>query len=258
MLGFIIDLDGTVYLGGRILPGSADAVLTLREAGHRIVFVTNNSVANPRDYERKLTRLGVEVAIEEIVSSNQVMASFLQSRSEMCQPIFAIGEQPLFDELVDAGLQLTSTWQPAGCVVLAWDRSFTYDKLEAVCRARAAGIPVYATNPDPMCPVEDGEVPDCGTFIAAVERGTGKPLEAVVGKPSRFMVDAAMARLDVEPTQCWVVGDRLETDIRMAHDAGLRSALVLTGVADRKAAVSADPQPSLICEDLAEVAKMLA
>jgi arabinose operon protein AraL len=257
MFGFIIDLDGTVYRGGALLEGAREALLDLREAGHRLVFVTNNSIANPTDYQCKLTRLGVTVALDEIVSSNQVMAEFLVARRQACQPVFVVGEQPLVDELAAAGLRLTEEWPEAGAVALGWDRQFTYQKLEAICRARAAGIPVYATNPDPMCPVEDGQVPDCGTLIAAVERGTGRPLEAVVGKPSTFMVDAALARLDVDRTQCWVVGDRLETDIRMAREAGLRSALVLTGVTNLEAARMATQEPTMISRDLAEAVRVL-
>ncbi len=257
MKGIICDLDGTVYLGNSMVPKADEALRSLRYAGHRIVFATNSSIANPVDYQRKLIGFGVDAALEEIVTSNSVMADFLVSRADTCQPVLAVGEQPLTNALAAAGLMLTDRWKDAASIALGWDRQFTYEKLNALCQARASGIPVYATNADSTCPVEDGEVPDCGTLIAAVERGTGRPLEAVVGKPSRFMVDAALARLGVDRAQCWVVGDRRETDIRMANDAGLRSALVLTGVTSREALRAADERPTLVCQDLAEAAQRL-
>jgi arabinose operon protein AraL len=257
MLGFIVDLDGTVYRGGRLLAGSSAALDLLRELGHRIVFVTNNSVANPADYQRKLTGLGVQAAREEVISTNEVIAAHLVERGDDWQPVLAIGEEPLEEALRAAGLRLTAEWQVAGSVALGWDRRFTYRKLEAICRARAQGTPVVATNPDAMCPVEDGEVPDCGALIAAVERATGRPLEEVVGKPSPIMADAALARLRVDRSNCWVVGDRLETDIAMARTAGLQSALVLTGVSTRASVAASAHRPTQVCDDLAAVARFI-
>jgi arabinose operon protein AraL len=254
-LGFIVDLDGTVYRGADPIDGVAEALATVRAGGHRVVFATNNSAANVDTYRHKLHRFGIPTADRDVITSNQVLAARLAVDVEGF--VWAVGEPPLHEQLTRAGIELTDTWQEAAAVALGWDRQFTYDKLEAICRARAAHVPVYATNPDATCPLPSGDVPDCGALIAAVERATGRPLEMVTGKPSPAMAIAALARLEVPRERCWVIGDRLETDIQMAADAGLRSALVLSGVSDLDDVARLPWQPDLVCSDLPETVGIL-
>jgi arabinose operon protein AraL len=227
--GFIVDLDGTIYLGERLLPGAKAAVAALREAGRRLCFLSNKPIASRADYAAKLTRLGVPTEVDEVVNSSLVLARWL-AREAPGARCFVIGEPPLVAELVEAGLRPVDG--PAvDYVVVAFDRTFDYRKLDVALQAvKRHGARLVGTNPDRTCPVEGGEIPDAAGMIAAVEAVTGHRVEPVVGKPSPIMLAVALERLGLSAPECVVVGDRLETDIAMGKAAGLGTILVLTGV----------------------------
>ncbi len=257
MLGLVVDLDGTVYRGERLVPGADTALRRMRAAGHRVVFATNKSVARPVDHVDKLTRLGVSATLEELVTVNEVLARHLRERLSPGQRVLVIGEAPLHEELAAAGLSTTSRWQQADAVAMGWDRDLDYARFDAAFQAARLGAYVAATNPDVTCPVEEGEVPDCGAQIAALEAALGRGLDAVVGKPDAAMARAAVTRLGLPPERCWMVGDRVDTDIRMANGAGLSSALVLSGSTSSAQAAASVWRPDLVCSDLAEFADRL-
>ncbi|QVQ54084.1 HAD-IIA family hydrolase [Spiractinospora alimapuensis] len=258
MGGLVVDLDGTVYLGESLIPGVDEALGRLRAAGFGVVFATNKSVARPKDYVDKLTHLGVRATEDDLVTVNAVLADHLAERLSPTDRVLAVGEAPLFEALAAAGLHTTTDWSEAAAVAMGWDRSFDYATLDAVFQAARRGAYVAATNPDVTCPVEHGEVPDCGMQIAALEAGLGRPIDIVVGKPAATMARAATSRLGLPPEHCWMIGDRVSTDMRMAHEAGMRSALVLTGVTTRDQAVESRWEPDLVCESLVEFADRFA
>lgn len=257
MLGLIVDLDGTVYRGERLVPGSDSALRRLRAAGHRVVFATNKSVARPKDYVDKLTALGIPVALDELVTVNGVLARHLRQRLAPGRRVLVVGEAPLHEELVAAGLSTTSRWDRADAVAMGWDRNLDYATFNSAFQAARLGAYVAATNPDATCPVEGGEVPDCGAQIAALETALGRKVDAVVGKPAAAMARAAVTRLGLPVERCWMVGDRVDTDIRMANGAGLSSALVLSGSTSPERAAGSVWRPDLVCADLAEFADRL-
>lgn len=257
MAGLVVDLDGTVYRGESLIPGADTALSRLRAAGFPVVFATNKSVARPKDYVDKLAGLGVPADEGSLVTVNAVLARHLAQRLGSGQRVLVVGEAPLHEELTAAGLSTTTRWEDAAAVALGWDRAFDYAKLDAVFQAARRGTYVAATNPDATCPVEDGEVPDCGTQIAALEAALGRAVDIVVGKPAPTMARAATKRLGLPPQQCWMVGDRVSTDIRMANTAGLRAVLVLSGVTTREQAEASEWRPDLVCADLAEAADHL-
>jgi NagD protein len=227
--GFIFDLDGTVYLGERLLPGAKAAIAALRDAGRALCFLSNKPIASRADYAAKLTRLGVPADEDEVVNSSAVLARWL-SREMPGARCFVIGEPPLVAELAQAGLRPVDG--PAvDVVVVAFDRTFDYRKLDVALQAvKRHGARLVGTNPDRTCPVEDGEIPDAAGMIAAVEAVTGRRVEPIVGKPSPIMLAVALERLGLPAGDCAVVGDRLETDIAMGKAAGLGTILVLTGI----------------------------
>lgn len=227
--GGYVDLDGTLYIGEDPLPGATETVALLRDAGARLVFVTNNPLRLPADYVRKLRRLGFDVADGDVVSSTDVLVAYLRTHHADAR-LFAIAEPLVIQLLVSSGFRMTADPDQTDVVVVSWDRGFHYDKLRLGFLAVRAGARIVATNPDPYCPTPDGGLPDCGAILAALEAATGRRADAVVGKPSARMAAAAMERLGSSPEDTLVVGDRLETDVRMARSAGLASALVLTGV----------------------------
>jgi NagD protein len=227
--GFLFDLDGTVYLGEQLLPGAKAAVGALRAEGRRLAFLSNKPIESRAGYAAKLTRLGIPADVDEVINSSYVLARHL-AREAPGARCYVIGEPPLVAELEGAGLRQVDG--PAvDFVVVAFDRTFTYHKLDVALQAvRRHGARLIGTNPDQTCPVEDGEIPDAAGMIAAVEAVTGRRVDPIVGKPSPLMLAVALERLRLPPAECAMVGDRLETDIAMGKAAGLPTILVLTGI----------------------------
>lgn len=250
--GYIFDLDGTVYRGERLTPRARDATSILRARGRRIVFLSNNPLFSPRDYAEKLTRLGIPAEEEEIVTSSFVLARCLAREAPRAK-VFAIGEAPLLIELCRVGLELCEDPKRIEYVVAAFDRTFDYRKLNIAFQALKRGAHFYATNPDRTCPVENGEIPDAAAVIAALEATTGRKVEKIFGKPSRYMIEAALEILGLPPERCAVVGDRLETDIRMAKENGLLGILVLTGVTRPEDLERSPIKPDHVLPSLAEL-----
>jgi len=227
--GFIFDLDGTVYLGDRLLPGAKAAIGALRAAGRRLCFLSNKPIQSRQAYAEKLSRLGLPTEVEEVVNSSYVLARYL-AREAPGARCYVIGEPPLVAELARAGL--TPVDGPdVDYVVVAFDRTFSYAKLDVALQAVTRyGARLIATNPDRTCPVEGGEIPDCAGMIGAVEGVTGRRVAPVVGKPSSIMLDVALETVGLGARDCAIVGDRLETDIAMGKAGGLSTILVLTGI----------------------------
>jgi arabinose operon protein AraL len=242
--GWLFDLDGTVYLGEALLPGARETIAALRGDGRRVAFLSNKPLSTRADYARKLTRLGIPTATDEVISSSIVLARHLR-RLDPGAPLFVIGEPPLIAELRDHGFEVRAD-AAVRWVVIAFDRTFDYAKLDTALQAvRRHSARLIATNPDRTCPVEGGEIPDCAGMMAAVEAVTGTPVEVVVGKPSPIMLEVALEHLGVEARDCVIVGDRIETDIVMGKRQGLATVLVLSGITR-----AGDPRIAALAPDL--------
>jgi NagD protein len=241
--GWLFDLDGTVYLGEALVPGAAETLAALRADGRRVAFLSNKPLQTRADYAAKLTRLGVPADPEDVVNSSLVLARHLAGLDGGA-PVFVIGEPPLIAELREHGFEVRPDHR-VRWVVIAFDRTFDYAKLNTALQAVRRGARLIATNPDRTCPVEGGEIPDCAGMIAAVEAVTGATVEVTVGKPSSIMLETALARLGVPAADSVIVGDRLETDIAMGKRLGLATVLVLTGVTR-----DGDPRIAEIAPDL--------
>ncbi len=240
--GWLFDLDGTVYRGDQLIPGADRVIATLRADGRRVAFLSNKPLETRSDYARKLTRLGIPTAAEDVINSSLVLARHLASLDPGA-PVFVIGEPPLVAELEAHGFEVRRD-QRVRWVVIAFDRTFDYAKLNIALQAVRQGARLIATNPDRTCPTEDGEIPDCAGMIAAVEAVTGRAVEIIVGKPSPIILEVALARLGVGASDCVMVGDRIETDIVMGKRLGLTTVLVLTGITPAD-----DPRVSEIAPD---------
>ena len=226
--GWLFDLDGTVYRGDALIDGAAQVIATLRAAGRRVAFLSNKPIQTRHDYAAKLTRLGIPTRAEEVVNSSLVLARHL-ARHDPGAACFVIGEPPLIGELRAHGLQVRND-EKVRWVVIAFDRTFTYAKLNTALQAVKRGARLIATNPDRTCPVAEGEIPDCAGMIAAVEAVTGKAVELIVGKPSPLMLEVALEVLGLPASETVMVGDRIETDVSMGKALGLGTVLVLSGV----------------------------
>jgi arabinose operon protein AraL len=251
--GYLLDLDGTVYRGERALPGAVEAVAALRARGARVLFLSNKPIETRRDYARKLTRLGMPTSDDEVLNSGLVMASWLRREAPGAR-LYVVGEPPLVEEMRAAGFEVTDDPARVDVVVIAFDRTFDYRKLDLAYQAAKRGARLVATNPDRTCPVEGGEIPDCAAMIGAVEGASGRRVETIVGKPSPITVEAALARMGgLAPRDVLMVGDRIETDVLMASRAGMDSALVLTGVTRREQVASAPVRPTYVLDGIAGV-----
>jgi len=254
--GYIFDLDGTIYLGGRAIPGAPEMVRCLRQAGRRVMFISNKPLEPRERYAEKLTRLGIPTDPADVLTSGHVLGCWLAAEAPGARA-FVVGEPPLLAELAAFGLQITNDTdhsEEADFVVAAFDRTFDYGKLNTAFQAIRQGARFVATNADRTCPVEGGEIPDAAAVIGAIEGCTGKQVELVAGKPSSLVIEAALARMGgLSPEQCLVVGDRLETDVVMAQRAGAASALVLTGVTRREHLARSSIQPDYVLESVADI-----
>ena len=253
-LGYIFDLDGTIYLGEKLIPGAKETVERLESLSKKIVYLSNKPLQTREDYAAKLTRLGIPTKPEEVLNSSWVMARWL-SRQAPGAAIYVIGEPPLIDELIKAGFRFSEKAGEIQYVIASFDRTFDYRKLNIALQAIKKGARFIATNPDRTCPVEGGEIPDCAAMIGAVEGTTGKKVEAIVGKPSDIMIQVAVDYMGLRPQDCVLVGDRLETDMVMGKKAGMAAALVLTGVTTRETLKRSEIQPDYVWESVAEIIK---
>lgn len=252
--GFIFDLDGTVYLDNHLIDGADEVIQRLTDRGDKVTFLTNKSTETICSYVKKLNRLGIEVSEKNVINSNYLVALYLKKNVRHDERVMVIGEKPLTDELSYMGIRLTKKSQEASYVVLGWDRYFTYDKLNDAFQAWRHGAKIIATNPDRTCPVEGGQVPDCGAIIGAVEGATGENIDIVLGKPSLLAAEYIVKEvIRLPPEQCYMIGDRLETDIQMGIDYGMQTVLVLTGITNMNLVESSSIKPDIILDSIQKV-----
>jgi arabinose operon protein AraL len=258
--GFIFDLDGTIYLGESALPGAVKCICELRQRGKKLIFVSNKPLAPRSAYAAKLTRLGIPTQEDEIITSAVVLARHLASALPTLR-LYVVGEKYLVEELRAHGLTVVEELldqdpqeriEPDGidAVVVAFDRTLDYRKLNTAYQALCHGARFFATNADKTCPVPGGAIPDAGAILAALEQITGRKLELLAGKPSPLMMRVALEQLGVPASRCMITGDRLETDVRMGQSAGMLTGVVLTGVSTREAALQQPAPPDLILDHI--------
>ena len=250
--GYVFDLDGTVYLGDELLPKAKETLGELKQRSS-VVYLTNKPLQTPADYAAKLTRLGVETHPEEVISSTDALLLYLERHAPGVR-LFVVGKPPLVQLLELAGYDVVQEAEGVDVVVVSFDRTFDYRKLQVAFDAVRGGARIVATNPDAYCPTPDGGgLPDCAAMLAAIEASTGARAEAIVGKPSRHMAAALLDRLGVPARDALLVGDRLATDVRMANEAGMASALVLTGATGLEEALGSEDRPDYVIEHLGEL-----
>ncbi len=229
--GYVFDLDGTIYLGDELLPGARRLVLKLREMDKRVVFLSNNPTKDPEMYVEKLTNLGLPTDASEVVNTVVTMTQWLL-QNHPDATVFPIGEEPLKNALREAGIKMSEDPELIDIVIASYDRGFDYRKLQIAFDAiwfhkRAM---LVTTNPDRYCPFPGGRgEPDAAAIVGAIEGCTGAKCQVNVGKPDPIMMKTIMDLMGLDAKDCVMSGDRLYTDIRMGLDAGMPSAVVLTG-----------------------------
>jgi len=254
--GFIFDLDGTVYLSDALIPGADEVIRLLRESGRKVSFLSNKPIQTREDYASKLTRLGIPTRPNEVINSTFVMTNYLKKTAPGAR-LFVVGETPFVEELKRGGFTITEEPKEIQYVVVAFDRTFDYHKLNVAFQAIKLGAHFIATNPDRTCPVEGGEIPDCAGMIAAIEAVTTKKVELIVGKPSPLIIEAALEVMGLKPDDCILIGDRLETDIKMGKESGIATGIVLTGVTDEKTLKESPIYPDFIFQSIDDLKNLM-
>jgi HAD superfamily hydrolase (TIGR01457 family) len=248
---FLLDLDGVLYRGDQPIDGAADVVARLRSLGKRLAFVTNNASRTPQAVAAHLASVGIHAEPDQVETSALTTAAALEERS--VGRVTMIGEEGLHSALTSAGIEVVAPDADPEAVVVGWDRRVTYDDLRHASLAVQRGATLLACNNDASFPAPGGYTwPGAGAIVAAVEVATGVRAE-VFGKPNPPILRAALDRAG--GGRPLVVGDRLETDIDGAANAGWDSALVLTGISTRADAEAAARPPTYVLDDLSGVLK---
>jgi HAD superfamily hydrolase (TIGR01450 family) len=249
--GFLVDLDGVVWIGREPLPGAVEALNALVERGKELVFVTNNSVKPPGAYVERLRELGVRVGKGRVVTSAEATARLAVDRVGPGASAFVIGAPGFKETVAAAGLELLDgeDGRSAEAVLVSGHREFDYGELLTATRALQGGAALFATSRDPTLPMPGGALPGTGATLAAVETASGKRAE-IGGKPEPHLFERAR-ELIPGAERLAMVGDRVASDIEGGRRAGLATVLVLGDATTREQAEAAEPRPDHVVEDLA-------
>ena len=251
--GLMLDMDGTVYKGGVPISGARELISFLRDQRVPFVFLTNNS-SHPRSfYGDKLRRLGFDVTDRDVLTSTIATIRFLLSQ-RMGRTVYPVAVPGVVDELREAGIPLVE--DDPDIVLLTFDTTITYEKINRAYRFLKGGAELIATHPDDLCPTEDSYDIDIGPFIRMFEQMC-QTTATVIGKPNRLMLEMAAREMGVDPGECVMIGDRLYTDIAMAQNAGTQSVLVLSGETDERMLEGSDIHPTAVLGSVAELPELI-
>jgi HAD superfamily hydrolase (TIGR01457 family) len=251
---FLLDMDGTFYLGEHLIEGALNFIEVLQEQGCEYLFLTNNSSKDSTQYVEKITRLGLPISREKVLTSGEATAMHIQSEKPGAR-VYVVGTPALENEFRQRGFTLTD--EVPDFIILGFDTTLTYAKLWKLCDLVRAGLPYIATHPDYNCPTETGFMPDIGATIAFVSASTGREPDLIVGKPNRVLVEKAAERMGIPVSAMCMIGDRLYTDIALGATAGIPTILVLSGETQADEVASSPYQPSYIFQNLGAVAEYL-
>ena len=251
---FLLDMDGTFYLGEQLLEGALWFIDILNQQGREFLFLTNNSSKNSGQYAEKITRLGLSISREKVLTSGEATAMHIQNQKVDAR-VYVVGTSALENEFIQRGLVLTD--ESPDFAVLGFDTTLTYAKLWALCDLARAGVLYIATHPDYNCPTETGFMPDIGATIAFVKASTGREPDLIVGKPNPLLVEKAAERVGIPVSAMCMIGDRLYTDIALGKTAGIPTILVLSGETQADEVPLSPHQPSYIFQNLGAVADYL-
>lgn len=248
--GFLLDMDGTFYLGNRLLDGSLEFLKKLEMTGRKALFLTNNSSRSSDFYIKKLKNMGVQERFLKVLTSGQATARYvIQTYSG--KKVFLLGNKILEEEMRSMGVLIDN--DNPDYVIIAYDTELDYLKMHAVCNYVRSGIPYIATHPDYNCPTEDGFAPDIGAIIAFIKASTGREPDLIIGKPYKGIVEDALRVTGLKAGELAIVGDRLYTDIAAGKNFGMTSILVLSGEATVDDLEKSPVKPDLVFDQLSSM-----
>lgn len=251
---YLFDMDGTIYLGNKLFDGVRELLNRIKDSGGRYVFITNNSSKSVGDYVNHLKNMGLEVTNEDFFTSAQA-AELLLKEKFGSSLIYAQGTDSFIRQLKLGGLNITTQFNDnIRCVIVGFDTEITGEKLRTTCEVltKIKNVPYYATNPDWVCPVEFGYIPDCASMCFGIEKATGRrPI--YIGKPEPEMIDIVTARLNYRKDDVVVFGDRLYTDIAAGVNAGVDTVMVLSGEATLEDYENSEFKPTYVLNSVKDL-----
>ena len=254
------DMDGTIYMGSTLFPFTIGTLHALRENGIGYSFLTNNPSRSIAAYLSKLAGMGIEATREEMYTTAVATVDYIRTHYPEARNLYLLGTPSMVEEFTAAGFRQTedSAEDRPDVVVVAFDMTLDYARL---CRAAwwvSQGVPYIATNPDRVCPTDQPTVlVDCGSICKCIEHATGRQPDITLGKPDPNMLSGIMARHGLQADEIAMVGDRIYTDVAMAHNAGAFGVLVLSGETTLDVALGSDPQPDLTSLNIEEFVRLL-
>ena len=251
---FLLDMDGTFYLGGALIEGSLDFIDKVLATGRNYMFLTNNSSHNANFYVEKLRRMGLETDRSHILTSGEATCEKLRALYPG-KKAFVLGNAYLVEEFAEAGVPVDN--DDPDIVVVGFDTTLDYDKMRRVCDFVRAGLPYIATHPDFNCPTETGFMPDIGAILAFIEASAGRRPDLIVGKPNTGIVEAVLRRTGLRVDQLAMVGDRLYTDIETGLRSGMLSILVMSGETTEQMLAESGTVPDMKFGRLSDMIPML-
>jgi len=255
-----LDMDGTIYNGSTLFPFTIPFLSKLKEMGIGYSFLTNNPSKSTSDYLAHLAKMGIPASREEMYTSAQATIEYIKVNLPEAKRLFILGTPSMIGEFEQAGFVSTADDENdvPDAVVVGFDMSLSYARL---CRASwwvAQKLPYIATNPDRVCPTDKKIIlVDCGAIYTCIEYATGRLPDIVIGKPNPGMLDGILKRYQLQPAEVLMVGDRIYTDVKMAHNAGAFGVLVLSGETTMEIVHESETIPDIIAKDLSELQQML-
>ena len=250
---FVLDLDGTVSLGDRLLPGAAEMIARARALGRRILFFTNNTSRSPLEYVERLNRMGLAVTRADILTAGDVTVHYLRQHHPDAR-VFLLGVPALRESFAAGGIRLVE--EDPDLVVAGFDKTLTYERLEKACVFLRRGAGFLATHPDINCPTEAEPIPDCGAICAAITASTGRAPRCL-GKPAAETVELVEAVSGLRRQSIAFVGDRLYTDVACGTQNGACGILVMTGETTPEMLAESSFSPDAVFPSLGAMAPLL-
>ncbi len=246
---FVLDMDGTIYLGDKLLRGSLEFIERIKSSSKDFLFFTNNSSKTSIFYKEKLNKMGFDVERTDILTSGDITIDYLNEH-HLGKSIYLLGTPLLTESFLENNINLVE--DNPDIVVVAFDTTLTYEKLDKACRYIRNGAIFIATHLDVNCPTEDGFMPDCGAMCELISMSTGvKP--KYLGKPFLETLQGIMRVKDVKKEEILFIGDRIYTDVAMGINNGARGVLVLSGESDMETVKNSDIKPDFIFEGIYEI-----
>lgn len=249
---FLLDMDGTIYNENQIFEGTLDFLRQIEEIGGRYIFITNNSSKSVADYVEKVNAMGIPADASHFYTSSQATAFYLNEYYPG-QKVYCMGTRSLVKELQDSGIPVvTEVDDEANIVLIGFDTENTSEKIRRTCIMLGKDVTYLATNPDLVCPVSFGYIPDCGSMSIMLKNATGKT-PFFIGKPQPIMVDCVLKKLGIQKEETVIIGDRLYTDIATGLNANVDTICVLSGEATMTDIENGEVKPTWIFDSIKEI-----